>query len=171
MGSTIVEALYQYNVDLPNGEKETVSPGDKFKLIKKSNSDWWYVQFGETGASFYLPATYLRELTERTNTIEVTPPPPSTTEHNEVTEESKNQNLLGDVESGVKRRGSGSSFKSGSSSSARFHHEPPIQEVDRNDGLQHGGGGGGGTVVRPSQLNVQRDVHGQKPLMGSPQVF
>ncbi|XP_071812475.1 rho GTPase-activating protein 12-like isoform X2 [Apostichopus japonicus] len=165
MGSTIVEALYQYDIDLPNGNKETVSPGDKFKLIKKSNDDWWYVQFGETGAAFYLPASYLKELNQRTAHIEVTPPPPS--EQPEIEENgSKNNRFLDELQSGLKRRGSappGSSFRTGSSSSsARFHHEPPIQETDNAD-ENHSG------PLRPSQLNVQRDHHEKKPGKESPQ--
>lgn len=166
MGSTIVEALYQYDIDLPNGNKETVSPGDKFKLIKKSNDDWWYVQFGETGAAFYLPASYLKELNQRTAHIEVTPPPPS--EQPEIEENgSKNNRFLDELQSGLKRRGSappGSSFRTGSSSSsARFHHEPPIQETDNAD-ENHSG------PHRPTQLNVQRDHHEKKPGKESPQV-
>lgn len=162
MGSTIVEALYQYNVDLPDGKQETVSPGDKFKLIKKSNSDWWYVQFVEDGASFYLPATYLKELNERTAKPEpsvVPDKPERLTADCKLDEngqghngEKNHNNVLTVGDSSMRRRSSaphGSSFKS--VPSARFHHDLPIQEVDYPDGRNGG-------PTRPSQLSFRRDI-------------
>ena len=57
----LVAAKYEYEYVSGDGVPSKMVPGDIFTLIKKSNSDWWYVRKDGDHKGVYLPATYLEE--------------------------------------------------------------------------------------------------------------
>lgn len=61
MEPTLVTAKYPYEYVSGDGVPSKMVPGDLFKLVKKSNQDWWYVQRDGEHKGVYLPATYLEE--------------------------------------------------------------------------------------------------------------
>ena len=61
MEHTLVRAKYPYDYKTQAGLAQHMEPGDIFMLIKKVNSDWWYVRKDTENKPVYLPATYLQE--------------------------------------------------------------------------------------------------------------
>ncbi len=59
MEQSSVQAKYEYEYLSGNGKPTKMYPGDVFTLLRKSNSDWWYVKREGEGKPVYLPATYL----------------------------------------------------------------------------------------------------------------
>ncbi|XP_038076068.1 rho GTPase-activating protein 15-like isoform X2 [Patiria miniata] len=59
VNTTMVQAKYEYEYMSGSGEPAKMFPGDLFMLLRKSNSDWWYVKRDGDKKPVYLPATYL----------------------------------------------------------------------------------------------------------------
>ncbi|XP_022099868.1 rho GTPase-activating protein 12-like isoform X2 [Acanthaster planci] len=55
----MVQAKYEYEYMSGSGLPAKMLPGDLFTLLRKSNSDWWYVKREGEKKPVYLPATYL----------------------------------------------------------------------------------------------------------------
>ena len=64
----LVAAKYEYEYVSGDGVPCKMVPGDIFTLVKKSNSDWWYVRKDGDQKGVYLPATYLEE-TKKENSV------------------------------------------------------------------------------------------------------
>ncbi|XP_033639665.1 rho GTPase-activating protein 15-like isoform X2 [Asterias rubens] len=59
MEQSFVNAKYEYEYLSGNGQPAKMYPGDVFTLLRKSNTDWWYVKREGEEKPVYLPATYL----------------------------------------------------------------------------------------------------------------
>ncbi|XP_059184429.1 rho GTPase-activating protein 15 isoform X2 [Centropristis striata] len=64
-GTVVLEAQYDYNYRGADGRQVCIREGERFILLKKTNSDWWQVR--RIGAAsktkpLYVPATYVTEV-------------------------------------------------------------------------------------------------------------
>lgn len=64
-GTVVLEAQYDYNYRGADGRQVCIREGERFVLLKKTNSDWWQVR--RIGAAsktkpLYVPATYVTEV-------------------------------------------------------------------------------------------------------------
>ncbi|XP_035518198.1 rho GTPase-activating protein 9 isoform X3 [Morone saxatilis] len=64
-GTVVLEAQYDYNYRGADGRQVCISEGERFVLLKKTNTDWWQVR--RIGAAsktkpLYVPATYVTEV-------------------------------------------------------------------------------------------------------------
>ncbi|XP_068171819.1 rho GTPase-activating protein 15 isoform X2 [Antennarius striatus] len=64
-GTVVLEAQYDYNYRGSDGRQVCIREGERFILLKKTNSDWWQVR--RIGAAsktkpLYVPATYVTEV-------------------------------------------------------------------------------------------------------------
>ncbi|XP_053291466.1 rho GTPase-activating protein 15 isoform X3 [Pleuronectes platessa] len=68
-GTVVLEAQYDYNYRGADGRQVCIREGERFVLLKKTNTDWWQVreQVRRIGAAskakpLYVPATYVTEV-------------------------------------------------------------------------------------------------------------
>ncbi|XP_034389546.1 rho GTPase-activating protein 12 isoform X6 [Cyclopterus lumpus] len=64
-GTVVLEAQYDYNYRSADGRQVCIREGERFILLKKTNTDWWQVR--RIGAAsktkpLYVPATYVTEV-------------------------------------------------------------------------------------------------------------
>ncbi|XP_019952443.1 rho GTPase-activating protein 15 isoform X3 [Paralichthys olivaceus] len=64
-GTVVLEAQYDYNYRGADGRQVCIREGERFVLLKKTNTDWWQVR--RIGAAskakpLYVPATYVTEV-------------------------------------------------------------------------------------------------------------
>ncbi|XP_054472421.1 rho GTPase-activating protein 15 isoform X2 [Anoplopoma fimbria] len=64
-GTVVLEAQYDYNYRAADGRQVCIREGERFILLKKTNTDWWQVR--RIGAAsktkpLYVPATYVTEV-------------------------------------------------------------------------------------------------------------
>nr|CBN80833.1 Rho GTPase-activating protein 12 [Dicentrarchus labrax] len=64
-GTVVLEAQYDYSYRGADGRQVCISEGERFVLLKKTNTDWWQVR--RIGAAsktkpLYVPATYVTEV-------------------------------------------------------------------------------------------------------------
>ncbi|XP_058486907.1 rho GTPase-activating protein 9 isoform X3 [Solea solea] len=64
-GTVVLEAQYDYNYRGADGRQVSIREGERFILLKKTNTDWWQVR--RIGAAnktkpLYVPATYVTEV-------------------------------------------------------------------------------------------------------------
>ncbi|XP_034054140.1 rho GTPase-activating protein 15 isoform X1 [Gymnodraco acuticeps] len=64
-GTVVLEAQYDYNYRAADGRQVCIREGERFVLLKKTNTDWWQVR--RIGAAsktkpLYVPATYVTEV-------------------------------------------------------------------------------------------------------------
>lgn len=52
-GTVVLEAQYDYNYRGADGQQVSIREGERFILLKKTNSDWWQVGNG-VGFHFFL---------------------------------------------------------------------------------------------------------------------
>ncbi|CAL8340185.1 unnamed protein product [Merluccius merluccius] len=64
-GTVVLEAQYDYNYHSADGQQVFIREGERFILLKKTNTDWWQVRrIGAVSKSkpLYVPATYVTEV-------------------------------------------------------------------------------------------------------------
>ncbi|KAG7326565.1 hypothetical protein KOW79_009966 [Hemibagrus wyckioides] len=64
-GLVVVEAQYDYSYRGADGRTISIHDGERFLLLKKTNSDWWQVRrlgVGKKAKPLYVPATYVTEV-------------------------------------------------------------------------------------------------------------
>ncbi|XP_060724156.1 rho GTPase-activating protein 15 isoform X1 [Tachysurus vachellii] len=64
-GLVVLEAQYDYSYRGADGRTISIHDGERFLLLKKTNSDWWQVRrlgVGKKAKPLYVPATYVTEV-------------------------------------------------------------------------------------------------------------
>ncbi|XP_017335547.1 rho GTPase-activating protein 15 isoform X1 [Ictalurus punctatus] len=64
-GLVVLEAQYDYSYRGADGRNISIHDGERFLLLKKTNSDWWQVRrlgVGKKAKPLYVPATYVIEV-------------------------------------------------------------------------------------------------------------
>ncbi|KAK0148213.1 Rho GTPase-activating protein 15 [Merluccius polli] len=64
-GTVVLEAQYDYNYHSADGQQVFIREGERFILLKKTNTDWWQVRrIGAVSKAkpLYVPATYVTEV-------------------------------------------------------------------------------------------------------------
>uniref|UniRef100_UPI00358FAD4E rho GTPase-activating protein 15-like isoform X2 n=1 Tax=Myxine glutinosa TaxID=7769 RepID=UPI00358FAD4E len=78
--SSMVRALYSYEYVGTDGCVISMTEGEEFNLLKKSNEDWWHVQRLDGTKPIYVPASYVEEFFQpSTSTREIPSSPVLTT--------------------------------------------------------------------------------------------
>uniref|UniRef100_UPI00398EAC5B rho GTPase-activating protein 12b isoform X3 n=1 Tax=Pristiophorus japonicus TaxID=55135 RepID=UPI00398EAC5B len=60
-GQVYIEVEYDYEYETKD-RKISIKQGERYILLKKTNSDWWQVKKEDSSKPFYLPAQYVKEL-------------------------------------------------------------------------------------------------------------
>ncbi|XP_062413806.1 LOW QUALITY PROTEIN: rho GTPase-activating protein 12-like [Pungitius pungitius] len=60
-GEVYIEVEYDYEYEF-KGRVVVIQQGECYMLVKKANEDWWQVRKEEGTKSFYVPASYVREV-------------------------------------------------------------------------------------------------------------
>ncbi|KAL2091440.1 hypothetical protein ACEWY4_013703 [Coilia grayii] len=64
-GGVLLEAQYDYSYRGTDGRQVSIREGERFLLLKKTNSDWWQarrISAGLKGKPLYVPASYVIEM-------------------------------------------------------------------------------------------------------------
>ncbi|XP_034946127.1 uncharacterized protein [Chelonus insularis] len=62
-----VKVLYDFQYKTAEGRDIVIKKHEKLYLLQKTNADWWQVIRNKQQRSFYVPATYVREVSSKTS--------------------------------------------------------------------------------------------------------
>lgn len=65
---------YEYKYTARDGREVYIKPNEHYVLVAKTNETWWHVRRDETDKPFFIPATYVTELSPETNQTPLNPP-------------------------------------------------------------------------------------------------
>ena len=58
----LIKVLYDYKYKTRDGEDVSIIKDENLILLDKTNSDWWHAQRSTENKAFYVPASYVEEI-------------------------------------------------------------------------------------------------------------